>query len=152
MALMALAMATERGLLMLRPSLRPMPGTDMVASMAMDSQLMVPMAVMVLAMAMERGLLMLRLSPRLMPGTDMAAFMATDSQFMADTATERGLPTLSPRLMRIMDMVAFTATDSQPMAAMAMVCGARSKNCQISTSTDHLMQYLKPNELMCLPP
>merc|ERR1712168_893080 len=108
-----------------------MPGTDMVVFMATDSQFMA--------------------------GTDMVVFMATDSQFMAvtamaDTATERGLPTLSPRLMRIMDMVAFTATDSQPMAAMAMVCGARSKNCQISTSTDHLMQYLKPNELMCLPP
>merc|ERR1711951_247918 len=116
--------AMERGLLMLRPSPRLMPGMDMVVSMAMDSQLMAPMAVMVLAMAMERGLLMLRPSPRLMPGTAMA-----------DTATERGPLTLSPRLMRIMDMVAFTATDSQPMAAMATDCGARSKKYQIPRLT-----------------
>merc|ERR1711964_620826 len=126
--------AMERGLLMLRPSPRLMPGMDMVVSMAMDSQLMAPMAVMVLAMAMERGLL------RLMPGTDMVVFMATDSQFMAvtamaDTAMERGPLTLSPRLMRIMDMVASTATDSQPMAAMATDCGARSKKYQIPRLT-----------------
>merc|ERR1711964_898718 len=88
MAVMALAMATARGRLMLRPSPRLMPGMDMVVSTATDSQLMVPMAVMVLAMAMERGLLMP--SPRLMPGTDMVAFMATDSQPMAATATDCG--------------------------------------------------------------
>merc|ERR1719357_1193292 len=59
---------TERGLLMLRPSPRPMPGTDMVAFMATESQPTVVMD-MVLAMVMERGPLMLSL--RLMPGMDM---------------------------------------------------------------------------------
>merc|ERR1712126_794128 len=60
-------------------TLRPMPGTDMVASTATDSQ---PTAVT----AMARGLLMLRPSLRLMPGTDMVASTATDSQSMADMA------------------------------------------------------------------
>merc|ERR1712198_478343 len=67
MAMVVTAMA--RGLLMLRPSLRLMPGTDMVASTATDSQPMADMAMAVTAMA--RGLLMLRPSLRLMPGTDM---------------------------------------------------------------------------------
>merc|ERR1711915_608338 len=76
-AVMAMAdMATARGLLMLRLSLRLMPGTDMVASTATDSQ---PMAVMAMGvMATARGLLRLRPSH----GTDMAASMATDSQPM----------------------------------------------------------------------
>merc|ERR1712121_130262 len=93
-------------------TLRPMPGTDMVASTAMDSQ---PTAVT----AMARGLL--RPSLRLMPGTDMVASTATDSQPMADmamavTAMARGLLMLRPslRLMPGTDMVASTATDSQP--------------------------------------
>merc|ERR1719427_357635 len=43
-AMVALDTATERGLLMLRPSQRLMPGTDMVVSM--DSQLMVAMAML----------------------------------------------------------------------------------------------------------
>merc|ERR1711982_106383 len=69
MADMAMAVtAMARGLLMLRPSLRLMPGTDMVASTATDSQPMADMAMAVTAMA--RGLLMLRPSLRLMPGTD----------------------------------------------------------------------------------
>merc|ERR1712112_346237 len=68
--------AMARGLLMLRPSPRLMPGTDMVASTATDSQ---PMAVMAMAVtATARGLLRLRLSH----GTDMAVFTATDSQPM----------------------------------------------------------------------
>merc|ERR1719495_2693571 len=69
----------ERGLLMLRPSPRLMPGTDMVAFTATESQPMVVMD-MVLAMVMERGPLMLSLMP--MPGTDMVAFTATESQPM----------------------------------------------------------------------
>merc|ERR1719385_401996 len=82
--------ATERGQLMLRL----MPGMDMVASTATDSQPMADMAMAVTAMA--RGLLMLRPSLRLMPGTDMVASTATDSQPMADmamavTAMARGL-------------------------------------------------------------
>merc|ERR1719184_361072 len=88
MAVMVLAMAMERGLLMLRPSPRLMPGMDMVVSMAMDSQLMAPMAVMVLDTAMERG--PLTLSPRLMRIMDMVAFTATDSQPMAAMATDCG--------------------------------------------------------------
>merc|ERR1711862_927109 len=70
--------AMARGLLMLRPSLRLMPGMDMVASTATDSQPMADMAMAVTATA--RGLLMLRPSLRLMPGTDMVASTATDSQ------------------------------------------------------------------------
>merc|ERR1719228_1879403 len=86
MALMVLAMAMERGLLMLRPSLRPMPGTDMVAFMATDSQFMADTAMA--DMATERG--PLTLSPRLMHIMDMVAFTATDSQPMAATATDCG--------------------------------------------------------------
>merc|ERR1719474_1694429 len=82
--------AMERGLLMLRPSPRPMPGTDMVAFTATESQ---PM----LAMVMERGLLMLSL--RLMPGTDMVAFTAMDSQFMVATAMDCGKKYQIPRLI-----------------------------------------------------
>merc|ERR1712126_143056 len=107
--------AMARGQLMLRL----MPGTDMVASTATDSQPMVDMAMAVTAMA--RGLLMLRPSLRLMPGTDMVASTATDSQPMADmamavTATARGL--LRLRLSHGTDMAVFTATDSQPMVPM----------------------------------
>merc|ERR1711973_335357 len=72
-----------RGLLML--SLRPrlMPGTDMVASTDMASQLMADMA---MGDTMARGLLMP--SPRLMLGTDMVAFTDMASQPMADMAME----------------------------------------------------------------
>merc|ERR1719312_1544480 len=104
-------------------TLRPMPGTDMVASTAMDSQ---PMADMAMAVtATERGQLMLR--P--MPGTDMVASTAMDSQPMADMAMARGLLMLRPslRLMPGMDMVASTATDSQPMADMAMAVTATAR-------------------------
>merc|ERR1719383_473848 len=96
-------------------TLRPMPGTDMVASTAMDSQ---PMADMAMA-ATARGQLML------MPGMDMVASTATDSQPTAVTAMARGLLMLRPslRLMPGTDMVASTATDSQPMAVMAMARG-----------------------------
>merc|ERR1712200_200534 len=61
-------------------TLRLMPGTDMAASTATDSQPMADMAMAVTAMA--RGLLMLRPSLRLMPGMDMAVSTATDSQPM----------------------------------------------------------------------
>merc|ERR1719309_1070421 len=95
---MALAtMDTERGLLMLSP--RPMPGTDMVAFMATESQPTVVMD-MVLAMVMERDPLMLSL--RLMPGMDMVAFMAMDSQFMVAmpaTAMDCGKMYQIPRLI-----------------------------------------------------
>merc|ERR1711970_315234 len=87
---------TERGLLMLRPSPRPMPRTDMVAFTATESQPMVVMD-MVLAMVMERGPLMLSL--RLMPGTDMVAFTAMDSQFMVATAMDCGKKYQIPRLI-----------------------------------------------------
>merc|ERR1712121_545740 len=77
--------ATERGLLMLRPSLRPMPGWDTVDSTA--TVLALAMAVMAMVDSdtdMARGLLTLRLSP----STDMVAFTATDSQLMAATAMD----------------------------------------------------------------
>merc|ERR1711962_1656983 len=100
MGVMVLAMAMERGLLML------MPGMDMVVSMAMDSQLMAPMAVMVLAMAMERGLLML--SPRLMRIMDMVAFTATDSQPMAAMATDCGARSKKYQIPRLTILYKYT--------------------------------------------
>merc|ERR1712142_1462755 len=95
--------AMARGLLMLRPSLRLMPCTDMAASTATDSLPMADMAMAVTAMA--RGLLMLRPSLRLMPGMAMAVM-----------ATARGL--LRLRLSHGTDMAVSTATDSQPMVLM----------------------------------
>merc|ERR1719357_225170 len=70
MAMEFLATDMERGLLMLRPSLRPMPGSDMVDSTAtVLVWAMAAMAMEVLATDMERGLLMLRPSLRPMPGS-----------------------------------------------------------------------------------
>merc|ERR1711887_63475 len=86
MAMAVLDTAMERGLPMLRPSLRPMPGWDMVDSTAT-----------VLAMVMERGPLMLSL--RLMLGTGMVAFTAMDSQFMVATAMDCGKKYQIPRLI-----------------------------------------------------
>merc|ERR1711973_1031170 len=100
MAMEVSAMDMERGLLMLRPNLRLMPGLAM-AAMAME----------VSATDMERGLLMLRPSLRPTPGLDMVDSMAT----------ARGLLRLSPKPMPTSDMV-----DSMAMvlawatAAMAM--------------------------------
>merc|ERR1711951_140586 len=108
MALMALAMATARGLLMLRPSPRLMLSMATVVCMAMDSQLMAPMAVMVLAMAMERGLLMLTLSPRLMRIMDMVAFTATDSQPMAAMATDCGARSKKYQIPRLTILYKYT--------------------------------------------
>merc|ERR1711974_550569 len=76
-------MGTARGLLMLNPRLRLMPGTDMVAFTDTASQ---RMAAMAMVDTMARGLLMLNPRLRLMPGTDMVVFTDTASQFMADTA------------------------------------------------------------------
>merc|ERR1712227_711253 len=109
----------ERGLLMLRPSLRPTPGSDMVDSTA---------TVLVLAMDMERGLLMLRPNLRLMPGLDMVDSMATVlvwamaamAMEVLATLMERGPLTPSLRLMPGTDTVASTATDSQPMEHMVL--------------------------------
>merc|ERR1711910_196966 len=91
-----LATATERGLLMLRPSLRPMPGWDTVVSTA-TVVLALVMAMVALDTATERGLLMLRPSQRLMPGTDMVVSM--DSQLMVATAMLCGKKYQIPRLI-----------------------------------------------------
>merc|ERR1711962_1137850 len=81
--------ARRRGLPMLRPSLRLMPGSDMVDSMAtVLAWAMAAMAMEVLATDTERG--PLRPSLRPMPGTDMVDFTATDSQPMAVMATDCG--------------------------------------------------------------
>merc|ERR1719495_2083972 len=144
MAMAVLDTATERGLLMLRPSLRPMPGWDTVDSTA------TVLALVMEAMAMvdsdtdtARGPLMLRLSPRPMPGWDMVdstamvlvLAMAVMAMVDSDTDMARGL--LMPRLSPSTDMVAFTATDSQLMAATAMDLDsmARSKQNQIPRLT-----------------
>merc|ERR1711872_1173197 len=114
---MAWAMAMARGLL------RLMPGTVMVASMAMDSQPMVPMEDMAFT-ERRRGLLML--TPKPSHGTDMAASTAMDSLPMVPMVwtmvMARGL--LMPRLMPGTDMAASMAMDSLlmvPMAAMPTV-------------------------------
>merc|ERR1712180_236504 len=78
MAMEVLATDMERG--PLRPSLRPMPGTDMVAFMA--TVLAWAMVMEVLATDMERG--PLRPSLRPMPGTEVLALA------MAVTATDCG--------------------------------------------------------------
>merc|ERR1711926_36006 len=81
--------ARRRGLPMLRPSLRPTPGSDMVDSTAtVLVWAMAAMAMEVLATDTERGPLKPSLRP--MPGTDMVASTATDSQPMAVTATDCG--------------------------------------------------------------
>merc|ERR1711915_118417 len=70
--------ARRRGLPMLRPSLRLMPGLDMVDSTAtVLVWAMAAMAMEVSATDMERGLLMLRPSLRPTPGLDMVDSMAT---------------------------------------------------------------------------
>merc|ERR1712180_565545 len=97
----------RRGLPMLRPSLRPTPGSDMVDSTAtVLVWAMAAMAMEVSAMDMERGLLMLRPNLRLMPGLDMVDCMATvlvwamAAMAMEVSATdmERGLLMLRPSL------------------------------------------------------
>merc|ERR1712055_518579 len=123
-----------RGLLMLRLSLRPMPGWDTVDSMGTVVLVlaMVVMAMAVLDTAMERGLLMLRPSLRPMPGWDTVGSTATVVLALAmvvmatvdsDTDMARGPLMLSLRLMP--GMVAFTAMDSQFMVATAMDCGKK---------------------------
>merc|ERR1711951_189605 len=75
MVMEVLATDTARG--MLRPSLRPTPGLDMVDSMAtVLAWATAAMAMEVLATLMERGPLTPNLRP--MPGMDMVASMATD--------------------------------------------------------------------------
>merc|ERR1712219_96096 len=104
MAVMVLAMAMERGLLMLRPSPRLMPGTDMVVFMATDSQFM---AVTAMAdTATERG--PLTLSPRLMRIMDMVAFTATDSQPMAAMATDCGARSKKYQIPRLTILYKYT--------------------------------------------
>merc|ERR1711951_223050 len=147
----SMAMDMERGLLMLRPNLRLMPGLDMVDSMA--TVLVWVMAV--LATDTARGLL--RLSPKPMPTSDMVDFMAmvfawaTAAMAMEVLATlmERGPLTPSLRPMPGMDTVASTAMDSQPMAVMATDCGERSKHYQ-----KHRLIIIcnKPNDLIGLDP
>merc|ERR1711973_778466 len=99
--------ARRRGPLMLRPSLRPTPGSDMVDFTAtVLAWAMAAMAMEVLATDTERGPLKPSLRP--MPGTDMVDFMATVLAWATDT--ERGPLRPSPRLMPGTDMVDFTAT------------------------------------------
>merc|ERR1712142_986249 len=121
MAMEVLA-TTARG--PLRPSLRPMPTSDMVDSTATD----LVWAMAVLAMDTARGPLM----PRPMPTLDMVAFMATVlvwamatavlAMAVLATAMARGQLMPSPRPMPGSDMAASTATDSQPMAVTATDC------------------------------
>merc|ERR1719167_1488902 len=134
-----LATDMERGLLMLRPSLRPTPGSDMVDSTAtVLVWAMAAMVMEVLATDTARGLL--RLSPKPMP---------TSAMEVLATLMERGPLTPNLRPMPGMDMVASMATDSQPMAVMATDCGERSKHFQ-----KHRLIIIcnKPNNLIGLDP
>merc|ERR1712180_372164 len=127
---MALAMATARGLLMLMLSPRLMLTSDMVDSTAMVLVwAMAATAMEALATDTARGLLMLKPSPRPMLTLDMVdstatvlvwAMAAMAMEVLATTA--RGLLTPSLRPMPGTDTVASTATDSQPMAVMATDC------------------------------
>merc|ERR1712142_561511 len=146
MAMEVLA-TTARG--PLRPSLRPMPTSDMVDSTAtVLAWAMAAMAMVVLATDTARGLLM----PRPMPTLDMVDSTATVlvwamaalAMAVLATAMARGQLMPSPRLMPGSDMAASTATDSQPMAVTATDCGARSKQNQIPRLT---ISYNTPNDL-----
>merc|ERR1719419_2028037 len=109
--------ARRRGLPMLRPSLRLMPGLDMVDYMAtVLVWAMAAMVMEVLATDMERGLLMPRPNLRPTPGSDMVDStatvlvwaMAAMAMEVLATDMERGL--LIPRPMPTLDMVDSTAT------------------------------------------
>merc|ERR1712180_509556 len=148
---MALAMATARGLLMLMLSPRLMLTSDMVDSTAMVLVwAMAATAMEALATDTARGPLMLRPSPRLMLTSDMVDStatvlvwaMAAMAMVVLATDTARGL--LMPRPMPGLDMAASTAMDSQPMAVTATDCGARSKQNQIPRLT---ISYNTPNDL-----
>merc|ERR1711951_196828 len=150
--------ARRRGLPKLRPSLRLMPGLDMVDSMAtVLVWAMAAMAMEVLAADMGRGLLMLRPSLRPTPGLDMVDSMATvlvwamAAMVMEVLATDTARGPLTPSLkpMPALDTVASTATDSQPMAAMATDCGERSKHYQKHRL---IITCNKPNDLIGLDP
>merc|ERR1711972_910193 len=150
--------ARRRGLPMLRPSLRLMPGLDMVDSMAtVLVWAMAAMAMVVLATDMERGLLMLRPSLRPTPGSDtvdsmamvLAWAMAAMAMEVLATLMERGPLTPSLRLMPGTDTVASTAPASQPMAVMATDCGERSKHYQKHRL---IITCNKPNDLIGLDP
>merc|ERR1711973_299654 len=126
---MALAMDTARGLLMLRPSPRPMLTSDMVDSTATFLVwAMAAMAMGALATDTARGPLMLRPSPRPMLTSDMVGSTATvlvwamaAMAMEALATTARGLLRPSLRLMLTSDMVDSTATVLVwAMAAMAM--------------------------------
>merc|ERR1711972_519047 len=148
--------ARRRGLPMLRPSLRLMPGLDMVDSMAtILAWAMAAMAMEVLATDMGRGLLMLRPSLRPTPGSDMVDSTATvlawamAAMAMEVLAMDTARGPLMPRPMPTLDMVAFMATDSQPMAVMATDCGARSIHYQKHRL---IITCNKPNDLIGLDP
>merc|ERR1712212_937600 len=132
MVAMAWVTATERGLLMLRPSPRPMPGWDTVDSTAtvVLALVMEVMAMVDLAMDMARGLLMLRLSLRPMPGWDMVDSTAMVSALvmevmaMVDLATDMARGPLMLRLSRGWDTVDSTPTVVLVLAMVVMVATA----------------------------
>merc|ERR1711962_1719002 len=114
---MALAMATARGLLMLMLSPRLMLTSDMVDSTAMVLVwAMAATAMEALATDMERGLLMLRPSPRPMLTSDMVdstamvlvRAMAAMAMEVSAMDMERGLLMLRPNL-RLMPVWAMAA-------------------------------------------
>merc|ERR1711929_65945 len=124
MAMEVLA-TTARG--PLRPSLRPMPTSDMVDSTAtVLVWAMAAMAMVVLATDTARGLLM----PRPMPTLDMVDSTATvlvwamAAMAMEVLAMDTARGPLMPRLMPTLDMVAFMATVLVWAMAMAVLATA----------------------------
>merc|ERR1711926_72796 len=111
----------------LRPSLRPMPTSDMVDSTAtVLAWAMAAMAMVVLATDTARGLLM----PRPMPTLDMVDSTATvlvwamAAMAMEVLAMDTARGPLMPRPMPTLDMVAFMATVLVWAMAMAVLATA----------------------------
>merc|ERR1711973_791612 len=123
---MALAMATARGLLMLMLSPRLMLTSDMVDSTAMVLVwAMAATAMGVLATDTARGLLMLRPMPTLdtVDSTATVLVLAMAAMAMEVLATTARGP-LMPRPMPTLDMVAFMATVLVWAMAMAVLATA----------------------------
>merc|ERR1712228_941114 len=128
---MALAMATARGLLMLMLSPRLMLTSDMVDSTAMVwVWAMAATAMEALATDTARGQLMLRPSPRPMLTSDMVDSTATvlvwamAAMAMEVLAMDTARGPLMPRPMPTLDMVAFMATVLVWAMAMAVLATA----------------------------
>merc|ERR1719474_758103 len=114
----------------LRPSLRPMPTSDMVDSTAtVLVWAMAAMAMVVLATDTARGLLMPRPMPTLdtVDSTAMVLVWAMAAMAMEVLAMDTARGPLMPRPMPTLDMVAFMATVLVWAMAMAVLATAMAR-------------------------